>query len=112
MPAGIVEHQDDVTLAPSAGLPGEGGEQGREEGLRQAGREIPDRLAAGRLDEGDHVQPPVPMVAERDRPLADRCPDPAADRLQAEAVLVLGPDLDGPVRMRRFGLRDRRLEPP
>ena len=39
VPAGIVEHQDDVALAPGAGLPGEGGEQFREEGLRQAGRE-------------------------------------------------------------------------
>jgi hypothetical protein len=52
------------------------------------------------------------MVTEGDRPLADGGPDPAPDRLQAEAVLVLGPDLDGAVRMRRFGLRDRRLEPP
>ena len=33
------------------------------------------------------------MMAESDRPLAHRRPDPAADRLQAEAVLVRGPDL-------------------
>ena len=34
------------------------------------------------------------MMAERDRPLADRCPDPALDRLQAEPMLIRSPDLD------------------
>src|SRR5215210_2148249 len=101
-----------MTLAPGAGLPGEGGEQFREEGLRQAGREIPHRLAAGWLDEGDDVQPPVPIMAESDRPLADGRPDPAPDRLQAEAVLVLSPDLDRAAGMRRPGLRNRLLQPP
>ncbi len=52
------------------------------------------------------------MMAEGDRPLADGRPDPAPDRLQAEAVLVRRPDLDGAVGMRRLGLCDRRLEPP
>src|SRR3712207_8936747 len=51
------------------------------------------------------------MVAEGDRPLADRRPDPAPDRLQAEAVLVRGPDLDRPIGMRRLGLRDGLLKP-
>jgi hypothetical protein len=36
-----------------------------------------------------------------------RRPDPAADRLQAEPVLVLGPDLDRPVGVLGRGLRDR-----
>src|SRR5215208_449950 len=89
VPAGVVQHEDDVALAPGAGLPGEGGEQLGEEGLRQAGREIPHGLAAGRLHEGDDVQPSVAVVAERGRPLADGRPDPAADRLQAKTVLVL-----------------------
>src|SRR3712207_8952838 len=90
----------------------EGGEQFREDGLRQAGCEIPHRLAAGGLDEGDDVQPPVPMMAESDQPLADGRPDPAPDRLQAEAVPVLGPDLDRAAGMRRPGFRGRLLQPP
>jgi hypothetical protein len=49
------------------------------------------------------------MVAERDRPLADGGPDPAADRLRAETVLVFGPGLDRPIGMRRLGPRDRRI---
>src|SRR5215208_2966390 len=67
-------------------------EQFGEEGLRKAAAEIPDRLAAGRLHESGDVQPLVPVVAEGDRALAHRRPDPAPDRLQAEAVLILRPD--------------------
>ena len=33
-------------------------------------------------------------MTERDRPLADRCPNPAMDRLQADPMLIRGPDLD------------------
>jgi hypothetical protein len=112
MPAGIVEHENDAALAAGAGLTGEGGEQFGEERLREAAAEIPDRLAAGRLHEGGDVQPLVPMMAERNRSLADGRPDPAADRLQAEAVLVLRPDLDQQVGMRRPGLGDSGIEPP
>src|ERR687894_3044955 len=106
MPARVVEHEDDAALAARAGLPREAGEQRLEEGLGEAAAEVPDRLAAGRLHEGDHVQPLVAVMAEGDRPLADGGPDPAPDRLQAETMLVLGPDLDGAVGMSRPGLRD------
>jgi hypothetical protein len=37
VPAGVVEHEDDVAPSARTGLPGEGGEQRLEEGLRQAG---------------------------------------------------------------------------
>src|SRR3954471_18037204 len=94
MPAGVVEHEDDAALAAGAGLAREGGEQGSEEGLGEAAAEIPDRLAAGRLHEGGDVEPLVAVMAEGDRSLTPGRPDPAADRLQAEAVLVLRPDLD------------------
>ena len=39
------------------------------------------------------------MVTERDRPLANRRPNPAMDRLQAEPMLIRGPHLDGLVGM-------------
>jgi len=39
------------------------------------------------------------VVAEGDRPLTFGRPDPAQDRLQANAVLVRGPDLDRLVQM-------------
>ena len=53
------------------------------------------------------MEPLVAVVAERDRPRAHRRPNPAPDRLQTQTVLVFGPDLDRPVRMRGRRLRDR-----
>jgi hypothetical protein len=46
------------------------------------------------------------VVAERNRPLAFGRPDPADDRLQPDAVLVRGPDLDRFVRVLRTFLGD------
>ncbi len=112
MPAGVVEHEDDAALAACPGLAGEAGEQFGKEGLGEAAAEIPDGLAAGRLHEGSDVQPLVAVLAEGDRSLASGRPDPAPDRLQAETVLVLRPDLDRPVGMRRPGRSDSGLEPP
>jgi hypothetical protein len=56
------------------------------------------------------VQPLVAVVAKGDRPLAHRRPHPAPDRLQAEAVLVLGPNLDRAVGVLGRGLRDRLVQ--
>src|SRR3982751_3662103 len=112
MPAGVVEHEDDAALAARTGLAGEGGEQFGEERLGEAAAEIPDRLAAGWLHEAGDVEPLVARVAEGDRPLAPGRRDPAPDRLQAEAVLVLRPDLGRPVGVRRPGRGDSGIEPP
>src|SRR3954467_12186249 len=57
------------------------------------------RPIQGWLDEGGDVEPLVAVVAEGDRPLTFGRPDPAQDRLQANAVLVRGPDLDRRVRV-------------
>src|SRR5215213_9182498 len=47
-----------------------------------------------RLHEGGDVQPLVPVVTQCDRPLTFGRPHPPDDRLQANAVLVRGPDFD------------------
>src|SRR5829696_1848308 len=62
-------------------------------------QKVSQGLAGDRLDEGRDVQPLITVVAERDRPLAFGRPHPAQDRLQANAVLVGGPDLDRRVRV-------------
>src|SRR5215218_2962931 len=85
MPARIVGREDDAALAAGAGLAREEGEQFGEEGLRETAAATPERLAAGRLHEGGEVQPPAAVVAEGDRSPADGRPDPASDRLQAQA---------------------------
>jgi hypothetical protein len=50
------------------------------------------------------------VVTERDRPLAFGRPDPAQDRLQANAVLVGRPDLDRLARVLRPLLGDSLLQ--
>src|SRR3954466_1143729 len=68
------------------------------------------RPIQGWLDEGGHIEPLVAVVAERDGPLAFWSPDPAQDRLQANAVLVRGPDLDRLARVLRPLLGDGLLQ--
>jgi hypothetical protein len=63
-----------------------GFEQLGEEWFVDVIRQEPDRLTARRGDEGGDIESFVAMMAERDRPLADRRPDTAMDRLQPEAM--------------------------
>src|SRR3954454_8882351 len=59
----------------------------------------PEHLAGDRLHEGGDVQPLVAGGTERDRPLAFGRPHPPDDRLQPNAVLIRGPDLNRVVRV-------------
>src|SRR4051812_9285099 len=70
-----------------------------EERLGHPVRDVPEHLAGDRLHEGGHIKPLVPMVAQRDRSLTLGRPHPPDDRLQADAVLVRGPDLNRFVRV-------------
>ena len=94
VPAGIIELEHDDAVAPGASLAGKGFEQLCKEGFVDPVRQIPDVLAARRGHECGDVEPFVAVMTERDRPLADRCPNPAMDRLQADPMLIRGPDLD------------------
>jgi len=94
MPTGIVELEHDDAVASGAGLARKGFEQLYKERFVDAIRQIPDGLSARRRDEGGDVEPFIAVMTECNRPLADRRPDPATDRLQADPVLIRGPDLD------------------
>lgn len=99
VPAGIIKLQDDDAIAAGTGFTRKGGEQFGKEGLVDPIGKIPDRLSAGGRDEAGHVKPFVAMVTKRNRPLPDRRPNPAMDRLEAEPMLIRGPHLDGFVGM-------------
>src|SRR5215216_872762 len=99
VPAGVVENEHDDPLSSRPGLAGKQRQQRGEERLGDPVRYVPEHLAGDRLHEGGDVQPLVAVVAERDRPLTLGGPHPAQDRLQADAVLVHGPDLDRLVRV-------------
>jgi hypothetical protein len=94
VPASIVEHEEDDAFVPGSGLTCEGGKQLGKERLVDSVRQIPNGLSGCGRHKRSDVEPLVAVVAERDRALADWRPDPAADRLQPEAMLVDRPDLD------------------
>ena len=104
VPAGTVEDEEDDAVAAGPRLAGEEREGVGEELLVDAGPEIPEALAGGRRDEGGDVEPFETMMAAGGGALAAWRPDPAQDRLQPDAVLVGGEDLD-----RRAGMALRRL---
>lgn len=101
MPAGLVEHEHDDALVPRPRLTRKEPQQRLEEGFGDTIAEIPDHLAACGLHEGGHIEPLIAVMAERNRALADGGPLPAQDGLQAEPVLIGGPNLDGEVRLAR-----------
>ena len=108
VPAGVVENEHDDAIPSRPSLAGKQRQQRGKEQLRDAVREVPKHLARGRLHEGGDVQPLVPVVTERDRPLTLGRPHASDDRLQPEAVLVGSPDLDRFVRVLGRFLRDHR----
>jgi hypothetical protein len=97
VPAGLVELKNDDAVASGAGVACEGFEQLGEEGFVDAVRQEPDGLAARRSNEGGDIEPFVAMMAERDRPLADRRSSPPyarwhdciSFRLRFTALLLL-----------------------
>lgn len=94
MPSGIVQQQQDDAILAGPGLCGEQRQQGFEQRLGDAVGEIPERFAARGCDEGGDVKPVEAMVAKGCRPLSHRRPDPADHRLEAEAMLVGGKQID------------------
>src|SRR3954470_17941498 len=109
-PAGAVEPKHDDAIPSRPGLTGKQGQEPCEERLGHPVRDVPEGLARGRLHEGGHVQPLVPVMTQRDRPLTFGRPHPPDDRLQPEAVLIRGPDLDRLFRGLSSRLSDGLLE--
>ena len=110
VPAGVVENEHDDAIPSRPSLAGKQRQQRGEERLGHPVRDVPEGLARDRLHEGGDVQPLVPVVTERDRSLAFGRPHPSDDRLQPDAVLIRGPDLDQLVRVLGSRLSDGLLQ--
>src|SRR4051812_20220121 len=110
VPAGAVELKHDDAIPSRPSLAGKQGQQRGEERLGHPVRYGPEGLAGDRLHEGGDVQPLIAVMAKRDGPLAFGRPDPAQDRLQPDAVLVRGPNLDRLVRVLSSRLSDGLLQ--
>src|SRR4051812_13369198 len=99
VPAGAVEPEHDDAIPSRPGLARKQRQQRGKERLGDAVRHGPEHLAGDRLDEGGHIKPLVAVVTKCDGPLTLEGPHPPDDRLQADAVLVRGPDLNRFVRV-------------
>ena len=110
VPAGVVEPKHDDAIPSRPGLARQTGPGARQRTAWTRRSRVPEGLARDRLHEGGDVQPLIAVVAERDRPLTLGRPDPAQDRLQPDAVLVRGPDLDRFVRVLGARLSDGLLQ--
>lgn len=98
MPARAIQHEHEVFAWPCADCLGQGGQLDREEGDRDAGRQMPHRAARGGMHEADAVPPVGAMLHRRERALAAKAPDLLEDRLQPDTMFVDGPALDARVR--------------
>src|ERR1700720_2255113 len=94
MPSSIIEHEQDDACDACFGFAREGFEQSLEKFLRHPVGKIPEGFACRRGYEGRDVEPVEPVMTMRDRTLADGRPHAARNRLQANAMLVRGEDLD------------------
>jgi hypothetical protein len=108
VPAGAVEPEHDDAIPSRPGLARKQRQERGKERLGYSVRHVPEHLAGDRLDEGGHIKPLVAVVTKCDGPLTLGGPHPPDDRLQADAVLVRGPDLNRLVRVLCRFLRDHR----
>ncbi len=107
VPAGIVDLQHDALVGPGANRLGKIRENEFEHLLADGGGDVPHRPAGRGLNEPGDIEPLETMMTEGDRPLPDRRPHAARDRLETNAVFVHRPDLDRRARM-SAPLRGRR----
>jgi hypothetical protein len=110
VPAGVVELKHDDAIPSRPSLARKQRQQRGKERLGHPVRDGPEGLAGDRLHEGGDVQPLIAVVTERDRPLTLGRPHPAQDRLQPDAVLIRGPDLNRFVRVLSARLSDGLLQ--
>ena len=94
VPAGTIEHQEDALGRSRTHLPGKGGQHLTEEQGRHRGEQPPDRRTGGGANKATDVEPLIALLDGGNRALPFRCPHPADQRQQANAVLVGGPDFD------------------
>lgn len=104
VPAGAIEHQQDVLLRSRSNLPRKRGQHLSKERGRHRGEQPPDRLAGRGTDEATDIEPLVSLPDGSDGTLPDRCPDPTDQRQEANTMLIGGPEFD---RRRRMGVPDR-----
>lgn len=94
MPAGAIEDQYDLLGGTGSHLARELGELDFEEGDAHRGGQVKDGPPGGGMDETHQVAPGEAVLHGGDGALANRRPDAAEERLEANAVFVGRPEFD------------------
>jgi hypothetical protein len=94
MPARLVEHEHDLLPGAGADRLGEGAELGLKDRDGGGRGQVPEGTARGRVHKADQIAPAKAVLHDGTGPLANRGPDPAEERLEADPVLVQRPGLD------------------
>ena len=95
MPLRAVQNQHDLLGGADGDRFGEGGEPDLQDLDADRGSQVENGAARGGMDEVDDVAPFEAMGHCGTRPLADRRPHPPQERIEPDAVLVGGPQLQG-----------------
>src|SRR5712692_1751369 len=93
MPAGTVEHQDDLFVRAGAGLTGELRELHLKERDGDTRGQMEEGPTGSRMDETHQVAPFEAVAHWSAGPLANRRPDAPEQRLEANTMFVGGPQL-------------------
>src|SRR5260221_2352265 len=94
MPAGAIQDEDDLLGGSSTHLSGERGQLDLEEGDADRRGQMKDRPTGGGVHEADEVAPVIAVLHRGAGPPPVEAPHLLEDRLQADAVLIDGPELD------------------
>jgi hypothetical protein len=112
MPAGPVEHQHHLLVRSDPHLAREGRQDRLEEFETDPAEQKPDGPSRGGMDEGGQIAPLVAVLDRGEWSLAGEGPDFAEDGLEADAVLVAGPELDLGMGEGDGDLAEERAKPP
>jgi len=93
VPTRPIQHQDNLLVRTGTRLARERGQLGFKHGDAYRGGQMKEGAPRGGMDEAHQIAPFEPVAYWGNRALANRRPDPAQQRFEANAMFVGGPEL-------------------
>jgi hypothetical protein len=94
VPASLIQDQEDLLVRPSALFLSEGSQRERTGRGSDRRHEQPTGFSALRLHQPVEIHPLIAWTDDGPHSAPFACPDPAQDRFEADAVLVLTPEFN------------------
>jgi len=101
MPAGPIQHEDDLLGGTGSHLTGKLGQLHFKHGNADGGGQMKECASRGGMDEAHQIPPGKAVLHGGDGPLANGRPDPPQERFEADAMFVSRPQLHLGVGKRR-----------